>query len=314
MTRICPRWLVLLVAAGACLRPGVATAQLNGFNIKGDQGLKAGTQAPAGVYLGATLDWYGADTIKDREGRAISNAGEVGLFLGGPLLNVVTKKTLLGGTYGFMTALPFANARLELPRTDENPEPGVSDLYVQPINLGWHTKRADVLAGYGLFVPTGRYTAGADDNTGLGMWGHEVFAGTTVFLDVDRRWNVATTGAFEFHSKKEDSEAHVGPMLTLEGGVGRDFLKGAVSTGLAYYAQWKLADDTLTGLPSVLVRGKNRVVGLGPELTLPIATKSTVYGFLTLRYQWELGARTTTEGSAFNVLFVAPTKPIKVNP
>jgi hypothetical protein len=296
------------------LLPGAAEAQLNGFNIKGDQGLKAGSQAPASVYFGAPLDWYSADTIKNRDGRAISTTGEVGLFLGGPLLNVVLPKTILGANYGFMVVVPFANARIELPRLDDNPGPGLSDLYVQPINLGWHTSRVDVLTGYGMFVPTGRYTAGADDNTGLGMWGHEVFLGSTVFLDQQRRWLAATTAAVEFHSTKKDSDAHVGPMLTLEGGFGRDFLKGAVSTGLAYYAQWKLGEDTLTGLPAVIVRGKNRVVGIGPEVTLPIATKTMVYGFVTMRYHWELGARTTTEGHALNLLVVLPLKPIKVNP
>jgi hypothetical protein len=30
-------------------------------------------------------------------------------------------------------------------------------------------KRADATAGYTIFVPTGRYTDGASNNTGLGM-------------------------------------------------------------------------------------------------------------------------------------------------
>jgi hypothetical protein len=303
----------LLIAVCLCLTPRASQAQLSGFNIKGDQGQKAGSQAPPGIYIGAPFYWYGTDTIKNQDGRAISTTGDLNLFLSGPLVNVVTTKRILGANYGFMAVVPFANARIELPRLDQNPGPGLSDLYVQPFNLGWHTKRVDVLKGYGVFIPTGRYTAGANDNTGLGMWGHEIFGGSTVFLDEKRAWHAATTGAFEFHSTKEDSEAHVGALLTLEGGFGRDFLKGAVSTGLAYYAQWKLSEDTLTGLPAVLVQGKNRVAGFGPEVTLPIATKSTVYGFVTVRYQWEVGARTTTQGDAFNVLVVLPLKPIKVN-
>jgi hypothetical protein len=287
---------------------------LNGFNIKGDQGLKAGTQAPPDIYYGAPLYWYGSDTIKDREGRTFSTTGGLDMFLGGPLVNVVTTKKLLGANYGFAAVLPFANLRLELPRFGDDSGAGVSDLYVQPFNLGWHSSRADVLTGYGFFAPTGRYSAGADDNTGLGMWGHEVFAGTTVFFDEKKAWHAATTGALEFHSGKQDSDAQVGTLLTLEGGFGRDFLMGAASVGLSYYAQWKLTEDTLTGLPGVLVRGKNRVAGLGPEVTVPIATKQTVYGFVTARYQWEMGARTTTQGDALTLLLVLPLKPIKVNP
>ena len=303
-----------LIVAGCLCVPRPVTAQLNGFNIKGDQGMKAGTQAPTGIYYGAPLFWYGTDTIKTEDGRTFTTTGELDMFLGGPLVNVVTTKKLLGGNYGFMAALPFANVRIELPRLDNDPGPGISDMYVQPFNLGWHARRADTLVGYGFFAPTGRYAAGADDNTGLGMWGHEVFAGTTVFPDEKKAWHVATIGALEFHSVKEDSDAQVGTLLTLEGGFGRDFLTGAARVGLAYYAQWKLTDDTLTGLPALVVQGKNRVAALGPEISIPIATKQTLYGFLTARYQWEMGARTTTQGSGFNLMVVLPLKPITVNP
>lgn len=303
-----------LVIVGLCSLPRPAVAQLNGFNIKGDQGVKSGSQAPPGIYYGAPFYWYGTDTVKDEDGRAFSTTGELNMFLGGPLVNVVTTKTVLGGNYGFMAVFPFANVRAELPRLDNNPAPGISDMYVQPFNVGWHTNRADVLAGYGFFAPTGRYAAGANDNTGLGMWGHEVFAGSTVFFDEKKAWHAATTGAIEFHSGKEDTDARVGTLFTLEGGLGRSFLMGAASVGLSYYAQWKLTEDTLIGLPALILQGKNRVAGLGPEVTIPIATKNTVYGFLTARYQWEMGARTTTQGDALNVLVVLPLKPIKVNP
>jgi hypothetical protein len=306
--------IAALVVSCHCLIPPPASAQLAGFNIKGDQGLKAGSQAPPGVYFGAPLNWYKTDTVKNEDGNALSTTGDVTLFLGGPLVNVVTTKKLFGANYGFLAAFPLVNTRIELPRFDEDAAAAFTDIYVQPINLGWHMPQADVIAGYGMFLPTGRYTAGARDNTGLGMWGHEVFIGSTVFFDEHRAWHAATNAAFEFHSKKEDSSAQVGPLLTLEGGVGRDFLKGAVSTGLAYYAQWKLDDDTLTGLPSVLVRGKNRVAALGPEITVPVATKNTVYGFVTVRYEWEVGARTTTEGNVLHVFAVVPLRPIKVNP
>ena len=45
--------------------------------------------------------------------------------------------------------------------------------------------------------------------------------------------------------------------------------------------------------------GKHRVFGVGPELTIPIATKKKLIAFLTARYLWESGARTTLEGSTF---------------
>lgn len=306
-------WVAVLVMT-ACLLPSPAAAQLLGFNIKGDQGLKAGTQAPVGAAVGGPLYWYNTDTVKNRDGKAIQPDGDLTMFLGGPLLGVVTPKRILGANYGFLVVFPFANARIELPVLDQDPEAGFSDLYVQPINLGWHARRLDVLTGYGFFAPTGRYEAGAKDNTGLGMWGHELFLGSTVYFDEKKAWHAATVGTLELHTGKQDSDAEVGNLLTLEGGFGRDFLMGAARAGVAYYAQWKVSDDTLTGVPSLFVDGRNSVAGLGPEVMLPIASKSAVYGFVTVRYQWEMGARSTTQGDALNVTIVFPLKPIKINP
>ena len=228
------------------------------------------------------------------------------------MFTVVTKKKFLGANYGFMVALPFANAELETPHFVSNPSAGISDLYVQPINLGWHLKQADVTAGYGFFAPTGRYTAGADNNTGLGMWGHELTLGTTVYFDKKKNWHAATLGALEFHTGKMDSVQHVGDLLTLEGGAGRSFLHGAAKAGLVYYAQWKITDDTLGLLPSLLVRGRNSTAAMGPELTFPLATKSTLYGLATFRYEWEVYSHTTTQGNALILTFTFPLKPIKL--
>lgn len=51
---------------------------------------------------------------------------------------------------------------------------------------------------------------------------------------------------------------------------------------------------------------------LGPEVTLPLASKDTLIGFLTIRYEWEALARTTTQGSMLTVAAAFPFKPIKL--
>jgi hypothetical protein len=307
------RGLLLALIAGWVVTATPAWAQLNGQNIKGDMGLKSGSQPPPGGYVLVPLYWYSADAVKNRDGEEILH-GSLDAFVGGPGFTFVTTKKLAGANYGVLVVLPFANNRIQGTEIDENPGGGLTDMYVQPLNLGWHFKRADVTAGYGIFFPVGRYEDGADDNTGLGMWGHELFAGTTVFLDEAKTWHAATLASLDFQSKKKDSETKVGNILNLEGGVGRDLLHGAASVGLAYYATYKLTDDRIEGLPGILIRGKNRVWGLGPEATLPIAAKKTLYGLVTVRYQWELGARTTTEGGAWNILATFFLKPIKALP
>jgi outer membrane protein OmpA-like peptidoglycan-associated protein len=303
---------ILVAFLTAAVQP--AQAQLNGFNIKGDMGLKSGSQAPPGGYLASPLYWYNTDRVNDRFGNQLNPTGSLSMFVGGPLFSYVTPKKFLGASYGFTVMLPFANARIEGPRSGNNPGAGISDLFIQPLSLGWHLKRADVTAGYSIFAPTGRYSVGASDNTGLGMWGHELSLGTTVYLTENKAWHVATSGAFEFHTKKKGVPDHVGTLFTMEGGLGRDIFKGAGSLGLAYYAQWKLTGDTLSGLPALLVQGKNRTVGLGPELNLPLATKKVLFGFFTFRYEWEAYARTTTQGNGLFAMFTFLTKPISLTP
>jgi hypothetical protein len=303
----------LATAVMLSLFPSTAAAQLNGQNIKGDMGLKAGSQAPPGAYVAIPLWFYSADVVKDRDGREILN-GNLDAALFGAALNVVTKKKLLGAHYGFLAVLPWANNRVQGAEDfDSDPGAGLTDLYVQPVNLGWHKPRADFIAAYGVYVPIGRYEDGASNNTGLGMWAQELLVGTTVYMNASRTLHAATTATFDFQSKKQDSETRVGNILNLEGGVGADFLKGGLVAGLTYYGTFKLTDDEFDSpIVSALIRGKNRVWGLGPEVTLALATKQAVYGFVTVRYHWELDARTTTEGGAWNLMLTFPLKPIRL--
>jgi len=301
--------LVVLSAANA------VDAQLNGTHLKGDAGLDSGSQAPPGAYWGTLFYWYDTSRINNRFGDQLNANGSLNVFAGAGFISVVTNKKFLGADYGF-TLIPAVvqNASLDAPRFGENPGAGFGDINIQPVNLGWHTTRADVVAGFGIYVPTGRYTANNanGDNTGLGMWAFEPSIGTTVHLNEAKTWNASALASFEFNTTKRDTKQHVGDILTLEGGLGRSFLKGAAKAGVVYYAQWKLTDDTLTGLPALLVQGKNRTTGLGPELTFPLATKNTLYGFFTFRYEWEVYARTTTQGNALVLSAVFPFKSVKL--
>jgi len=305
--------MIAVIAAAWGAAP--AEAQLNTQHLKGTTGLKSGSQAPPGVYFIAPVFYaYNADEVKDSDGERVAGiSAELNSKVYGGGISVVTGKKLLGGYYGFQVLFPVgANNRLQGTEIGANPGAGLSDSVITPISLGWHVKRADVITGYTVFVPTGRYTDGAPDNTGLGMWSHELAIGTTAYLTESRQWHAATLATFDFQSEKEDSETKVGNVMNLEGGVGADFLKGGLVTGLNYYASFKLTDDRLDGVADVLVRGKNKVFAVGPEVQLALASKSTVYGFLKMNYQWEVYARTMTQGGELTVLASFLMKPLKL--
>jgi len=299
-----------------------AHAQVNGHNTKGDFGLMSGSQAPPGFYLAPIYVRYDADTLRNSEGDQVSldpdrrgslavNAYVVGLIW-------VSEYKIFGANYSIQAFPAFTDNALEAPilGVDEGVSTGLADLYVQPINLGWHTARADFIAGLGIYAPTGRHEPDGDDNLGLGMWSFEVFGGTTVYLDKAKSWHFAATAFYETHTDKKDTNVRVGDLLTLEGGLGWSFMQGLGNFGLAYYGQWKVTEDDLgidVELPVEFLIGKHRVYGFGPELTIPIATKKKLIGFLNARYLWETGARSTLEGSTFvfTATFPIPSVPLQ---
>jgi hypothetical protein len=232
-----------VIAAALFATVPMASAQLNGLNIKGDMGLKSGSQAPPGVYFVLPVWLYSADKLMNGSGEEVA-AGQLNANIFGLGVNLVTGKKLLGSNYGFLLVFAGANNRIQGgERLDSDPGAGISDTYVQPLNLGWHTSRADVTFATGLYLPTGRYADGDDDNTGLGMWGYELLAGTMLYLDKAKAFHLATTATFNLHSNKKDSDTKVGNILNLEGGLSRDFMGGGLTVGAAYYATFKLTDD-----------------------------------------------------------------------
>ena len=322
----CFRFAVLIVAALAAVP---AQAQLNGENLLGDMGVKSGTQPEPGFYLSNIFYRYRADEITGPNGRTITldptQPGSHSINAAVPLMLYVSPKKLFGANIGMMAVMPFASGALEAPALglSESASVGPSDLYVMPLQLGWHTQRADATAGVAFFAPTGRYSAGASDNIGKGMWSYEVSGGTTVYLDRQRSWSIAATGYWETHSGKDGelrigqvpvTNVKVGQLFTLEGGVGKSFLGGAASIGMAYYAQWKLTADQMqvAEAPVITLPDRHRVWGFGPDVTIPLASKSKLIALVNVRYLWEAGAQLKTEGQSLMVTTTFPVGGIRI--
>ncbi|MGB5162440.1 MAG: transporter [Thermoanaerobaculia bacterium] len=301
-------------AMGCCLALALlaspADAQFLGHNFTGDMGLMSGTQAPPGWNLAVVYLRFDGETLRDRDGNSIAldpeERGSLDVNSYALALTYVTEHKILGGTYGFGIFPAFTDNRFQAPILflNEKVDTGFTDLNIQPITLGWSKQRADFTAGLSLYVPTGTYELGADDNLGMGMWTFELFGGTTVYLDKAKSWHLATAAFYETHTKKEDTDIRVGDILTLEGGLGKSWMEGALTAGIAYYAQWKVtADDPGGDLQPVFEEffGKHRGYGFGPELTVPIATSKKLIGFINARFLWETGIRSQLEGTVFTL-------------
>lgn len=297
-TRVSRRFVWSLAACAAVmLVSSDLRAQYLGLNLRGDVGLKSGSQPPPGYYFTLPL-YYGNDYsgVRDRDGNTIADGLDLNVnLLATPAIAMTTNAKIFGGTLGLQAVLPFMGGRAEIAQAGIALAEGygLADIYVQPLSLGWRTPAADFRAGYAFFAPTG---AG---NRSLDMWAHELSAGSTVYFDDRQLWHFAATAFYEIHQKKTDQDVRVGDILTVEGGLGGSFLKGAGSAGVAYVAQWKITNDSGDDFPALIPKSKSRVFGLGPDVTLPVFAVGTLVGLLNARYIWEFGGRSTFEGQTF---------------
>ena len=302
---------VVALALAIVVQP--AGAQLSGHNLRGDFGVASASQPAPRLYFSPFYVNYSTSTIRDRNGEELNTSGSLAVNAVTALAWYVSNLKVLGANYSVMAALPMLGNALEAPALgiDLPSKFGVGDLYVQPINLGWHLSRLDVMVGAGVYAPTGRFTAGADDNSGLGMWSFEVSGGATVFFDGAKTWSVSALGFYETHTKKKDTEIKVGDIVTVEGGLGKSFLGGGVVIGAAYFAQWKLSGDDL-GVALPIELSKSATYGVGPEVVLPIPVKGKLVGMVKARYLWDVGSRSTTQGNTFLGMLTIPIPGIAI--
>ena len=281
--------------------PGAAQAQLLGFNLRGDAGMKSGSQPGPGIYLIAPLylraDYNG---LRDRNGDEILSGLnlDVNLWVV-PGLAVTTKprsRAELTASRSFRFGM---DQRLTLAAPGFRRVRDLDSATCLFSPSAWDGERRRLTS----WPAMPSWPRPGPSTRSLDMWGHELSAGTTVYLDSEKKWHVAATGFYDFHQKKQDQDLTVGQYLTIEGGVGRSFLKGAAHVGLAYVAQWKTTNDTGSDFPPNLQKSKNRAYGMGPEIALPVFARGPLVGLVNLRYIWEFGAETNFEGGDFLISF-----------
>ena len=300
------RFLPALVLGTALGLAGEAAAQQ--LLIKGEFGLKAGSQAPPGFYAGmfGAIEWN--DELKSPKGSSVpSEGGSLNEYIFGPLLSWVTDVKILGGNYGMLLAVPFANTTVDFPRfqTEGSSGMGLSQLWVVPVSIGWHFPQDDMIFQYAFYAPTGRYSPGAPNNTGLGMWCNELSVLNTVYFDKAKDWHLTTSLFYDINSKKKDIDWTQGDPLTLMYGLGRNYGSGKSLfkgwAGVAGYAQWQVTSTSGRDVPRVVQDNRAQIYAIGPEFT-------TLEGAFTIRYFWQFGGVYSLQGSGLYVQFVMPLK------
>lgn len=278
-------------------------AQERGQYLPGFGGLNSGIQAPPGFTYVNVVFWYPSTEFKDKDGHNAPIDFDLNLVADFNVVAYTTKAKFLGATYGMAIGVPIVSTAVDLSRFDLNASPwGVGDIYVEPINLGWKLKKADVKLAYGFVAPTGKFDATGTDTTTTDYWGHEITFATTAYLSKNKLTQASVNSNWEFHHRKRHEDVKVGDNVTFEGGVGKIFVKNQgkqlIQVGGVGYAEFQLARDSGTGVPALTRDNKDRVFAMGGEMGVILPVQKM--NFL-VRVLPEFAARNRTHGVTFVV-------------
>lgn len=283
-----------------------ARAQLFSSLPRGSYALTAGTQPPEGLVLAGFIYNYHTTTIVGPHGNSVSTKGSLNIFTPGVTAWYVSPLKVFGAHYGAVLSMWFTSSRTEFPTLNVTQSSyGFGDMYLKPLELGWHTTYVDAITGFTLRIPTGRYSPGGKDNSGQGQWGYEFSVGATVWFDKGHHLNLSTQAFYDIYSPKSgtigpsNTQLQTGNIFTLMGGLGYQFLGGGLNVGIPYSIQWKVTEDTLPpGIGPVLPgiqAAKDWRVGLGAEVDLFWNASNGI----TARFLQGFAGANTTNGQSY---------------
>jgi hypothetical protein len=272
-----------------------------------------------GFYYVQYIVFYTTDTLKDRNGDSIDSIPvgpvtinvetDVDSWTIAPTFIYVTEKEFLGARYGFFVTPTFGNVSLQAAlESDTNPSfgfdvdesgTGLGDLFVRPVWLGWNSGNVDLAAGYGVYVPIGKFDAGEADNVGLGMWTHEFQVAGNYYFDEQKGTALSLVATYEIHHNKEDVDIRPGSHISLNYGVSQYLPVNQEvigELGLRGYAQWQVTEDK--GSDALNKDVKDQVYGIGLEAGLAHIPWSAQ---LTFSWLHEFEAEDRFEGDFFTL-------------
>jgi hypothetical protein len=292
--------------------------QQKGQWVPGQYGLNAGAIPEPGItYANMALN-YSASRLNDSNGnRILQNVtGTYSFWVDENIIYYVPNHKFLGGYFMPYVALNYASGELvaELNGTNLGTSgggSGLADTYVQPLNLGWHFKRADFNVGYAFSAPTGRYTAGASNNVGSGYWGNNITSGTTFYITKNKGTSANLFTDWETHGQRKAASIPAGQVsnitpgqaFTMEWGLGqvlplkKDFSR-LLQLGLVGYDQWQVSSNGGTYLVAGLPVAASRlpyysVHGIGFQSDFILPAKNLAAFF---KYYDEYSAKARPQG------------------
>jgi len=330
----------ILVALWMVIGSATPARAQHGDWLLGSFGFQGASQPPEGFYYLNQFSYYHASgsgfasansllcgpSSKGCVGASANGGGSLDLFIDANVITWTSPFKLLGANYGLNLIVPFAiadasgNATVQpvLSAGDKTvglPSGGssggstkgsIADIYVEPLNLGWHFKQLDLMASSGFFAPSGPYNADAKLNVGFGHWTGVFGLGVVGYADPERTWSLSIYSHYLLYASQMGRNYTLGDAVPFEWGAGKTFnlnndIVKQVTIGPIGYAQWQVTNNSFDGTPDnkaqaraidQLTNTKAQIYAAGPGINA-----LTRYGAFSLRWYEEFGAHATPSGN-----------------
>lgn len=193
-------------------------------------------------------------------GNPINLNADVSGYINVPMPIWVSKGKVLGATYFGGASIPIisVNPSLAYSRIGiidsvhqsgkvSGSVSGFSDLELMPIYLSWGLKNFDLTFGWQLYLPTGQYVPGGNNNTGLGFWSNEfqVFGywyPEKIKGQASKALAIMLGASLELESKIKDADVIPGSRLSLDYGISQ-YMSDKLELGIYGGNNWQISDD-----------------------------------------------------------------------
>lgn len=285
--------------------PRVARAQNRGVYPLGMSALHSGSLPDSGVTYANQLLKYSRNRAKDNRGNDEPVRGLHSVVMDMNTFTWVSRRSLNGIRYAVSATLPFAwNSLTSDLQGPINQGSGFGDSYYLPLILGRNGHHVDARVQYGFLAPTGKFTAGANDNVGSGYWTHTLSSGQTLHVARDRRLTLSTFEMYEIHTWQRGTHIRPGDtfdldaslMITLPTGEAAHLEIGAIG-----YFQRQTTARTGSGVPPESIGDRYAVHAAGGALSAAFPRQRAN---VAVKYFSEFANRSTFEGYSLQ-LFAA---------
>jgi hypothetical protein len=154
---------------------------------------------------------------------------------------------------------------------------------------------------YGFLAPTGRFSAGANDNVGSGYWTHALSSGQTFYLTESNRLALSAFQMYEFHTVQQGTGVHPGETFDLDYSLMYSTARTRhiqLQSGLAGYEQRQTTAKTGPGVSVVASEERYAINALG-FAALAVLPKRTSAGIKCFK---EFLDRSTFQGYSLQIV------------